>query len=551
MTWERLEEYPGELNDIGPLVRELLDEAEMGRRKPLPPARPRPATKGTASILEKLPNDYSRADWVRLGLAHKADGGRFEEFAACSAKHPTSDADETARVWESLKPNGAISAATLVSEARRRGIAVPTIPPTQDKLALLFAEQHGEALCFNHTRGCWQIWGGAAWSEETTDLAIDFARGLCRERARTVSKPEKLEELRFINAVERLARSDRRLAVTHDVWNQDPFLLATPGGTVELRTGVVRPAKPKDYINRIAGVAPALLRTPTPRWTAVLDEITQVDRDLQHFLQQWFGYSLTGDTREQALVFLYGPGGNGKSVLVNVIMRILGGYGATATMDTFLDSQGSRHSTELAMLDGARLVTASETDPGRYWAESRIQALTGGDPITARYMRQDNFTFTPVLKLTLIGNRKPSLHKVDDAARRRFNIVPLLYRPERVDHQLEEKLMAEAPGILRWLIDGCLDWQRNSLIRPTERGDRGLLRRAEPVRRLGRGVLRPRAQERVEVRGRVRAVLVVVRLRQSGRRAPRQQADFGDRLVDLGCERGKGAKGIRLTVGSG
>ena len=229
----------------------------------------------------------------------------------------------------------------------------------------------------------------------------------------------------------------------------------------------MRPANPKDYINRIAGVAPAPLGTPTPRWTAFLDEITQVDRELRHFLQQWFGYSLTGDTREQALVFLYGPGGNGKSVLVNVIMRILGGYGATATMDTFLDSQGSRHSTELAMLDGARLVTASETDPGRYWAESRIKALTGGDPITARYMRQDNFTFTPVLKLTLIGNRKPSLHKVDDAARRRFNIVPLLYRPERVDHQLEEKLMAEAPGILRWLIDGCLDWQRNGLIRPT------------------------------------------------------------------------------------
>ena len=184
------------------------------------------------------------------------------------------------------------------------------------------------------------------------------------------------------------------------------------------------------------------------------------------FLQQWCGYSLTGDTSEHALVFVHGPGGNGKSVFLNVSTGILGDYAATAAMDTFTASKGDRHPTDLAMLRGARLVTASETEEGRAWAESRIKQLTGGDKITARFMRQDFFTFQPQFKLTIIGNHKPVLHNVDEAARRRFNIVPFVHRPAAPDMCLEEKLRAEWPGILRWMIEGCADWQANVLVRP-------------------------------------------------------------------------------------
>jgi putative DNA primase/helicase len=119
------------------------------------------------------------------------------------------------------------------------------------------------------------------------------------------------------------------------------------------------------------------------------------------------------------------------------------------------------------MLRGARLVTASETEEGRPWAEARIKQLTGGDAVTARFMRQDNFTFKPSFKLTIIGNHKPTLHSVDDAQRRRFNLVPFTRKPDRPDHRLEEKLKAEWPAILRWMIVGCLDWQANGLVRPT------------------------------------------------------------------------------------
>jgi putative DNA primase/helicase len=126
------------------------------------------------------------------------------------------------------------------------------------------------------------------------------------------------------------------------------------------------------------------------------------------FLRRWCGYCLTGSTREHAFAFVHGPGGNGKSVFLNTLAGIMADYSATAAMETFADSRHDRHSTELAMLKGARLVTASETEAGRGWAEAKVKAITGGDPITARFMRQDNFTYTPQFKLLIAGNHAPA-----------------------------------------------------------------------------------------------------------------------------------------------
>jgi putative DNA primase/helicase len=140
-------------------------------------------------------------------------------------------------------------------------------------------------------------------------------------------------------------------------------------------------------------------------------------------------------------------------------------YAVNAPADTFTASNHDRHPTELAMLRGARLVAASETEQGRAWAENRIKQLTGGDPITARFMRGDFFTFDPEFKLMIIGNHQPTLANVDDATRRRFNIVPFLHKPTSPDLRLSDKLKAEWPAILRWMIDGCLDWQAHRLTR--------------------------------------------------------------------------------------
>jgi putative DNA primase/helicase len=185
-------------------------------------------------------------------------------------------------------------------------------------------------------------------------------------------------------------------------------------------------------------------------------------------LQRVFGYCLTGSTREHALFFFYGTGANGKSVLINIISWILGDYQRMAPMETFTVTQNDRHPTELAWLQGRRLVTAVETEEGRRWADAKIKQLTGGDKISARFMRQDFFEYTPQFKLVIAGNHKLGLRSVDEATRRRFNLIPFsvtIPEDER-DPQLLDKLKAEAPSILQWMIDGAVAWQEQGPAAP-------------------------------------------------------------------------------------
>lgn len=334
---------------------------------------------------------------------------------------------------------------------------------TEDAIAEEFAKLYESILQFDHKRSRWFKWIGTHWEMDETNFAFDKARRLCRQ-LREGNK--KMASKVAIQGVEYMARADQRLAVKSDIWDRDPFLLGTPGGTADLRTGQVMKAKREQYITKLVAVAPAPKGTACPKFMAFLEQATNHDAPLCRFLQQWAGYCLTGVTTEQSLLFVFGPGGNGKGVFANLLSSILGDYSKQATMQTFTASKQQRHLTELAMLQGARLVTASETEKGQEWSESKINSLTGSDPISANFMRQDHFTFLPQFKLTLIGNHTPKLGTVNEAARRRFNIVPFTYKPAKADKALPEALKAEYPAILRWMIDGCLDWQANGLVRP-------------------------------------------------------------------------------------
>ena len=180
-----------------------------------------------------------------------------------------------------------------------------------------------------------------------------------------------------------------------------------------------------------------------PRWLQFLEEATGGDVELVRFLRQLVGYCLTGVTTEQVLAFIHGLGGNGKSVFVNTVQKILGEYARVAAIETFTSSHNDRHPEELARLASARMVTASETDSGRRWAEGRVKMITGGDTINARFMHANSFEFTPQFKLVILGNHAPVITNLDDALRRRFLIVPFTRKPAMPDPNLEAALTKE------------------------------------------------------------------------------------------------------------
>ena len=173
----------------------------------------------------------------------------------------------------------------------------------------------------------------------------------------------------------------------------DPWLLGTAKGTVDLRTGELREPRQSDYITKIVRTVPSNdpPRDSCPLWLTFLNQVLP-DEELQNYMQRVCGYCLTGSTTEHALFFLYGTGNNGKGVFMNTVARIVDEFHEEAVMDMLLVTHGERHPTELAQLRGARLVTAVETEEGKRWNEAKIKKLTGGDPIEARFMRQDLFT---------------------------------------------------------------------------------------------------------------------------------------------------------------
>jgi putative DNA primase/helicase len=206
--------------------------------------------------------------------------------------------------------------------------------------------------------------------------------------------------------------------------------------------------------------------TPAPEWKRFLIEATGADVSMIRYLQRVAGYALTGSVREQTFWVIWGPGGNGKSVFINAIAGIMGDYARTAPMDAFTASNNDRHPTDLAMLMGARLVTATETQAGKRWDEARMKSLTGGDMVTARFMRQDFFTYVPQFKLIFVGNYQPDIRDVDAAMRRRIQIVPFTSVPKVVDPDLPAKLRNEWPAILAWMIEGAVRWQQDGLRAP-------------------------------------------------------------------------------------
>jgi putative DNA primase/helicase len=341
-------------------------------------------------------------------------------------------------------------------------------PNAEDAIALTFAERHAHELRYVAAWGQWLAFDGTRWHYDDTLHAFDRARAICREVALDSDKPATtVASAKTVAAVERLAKADRRLAATAAQWDSDGWLMTEEVGTVDLRTGITRAPDPLDYITKKTACRCAPAGTPHPLWSKFLARITNGDAELQHFLQRYVGYCCTGFTNEHVFVFAYGTGANGKSTFINTVAGIFGDY-ATVAMSTFIATNTEHHPTDLAKLNGARLVVAQETKKGRRWDEAKIKTLTGGDKITARFMRQDFFDFTPTFKLFICGNHKPRLDSVDEAIRRRLLLAPFTVQIPLAERDLHfaDKLKAEWPAILSWMVNGALEYQRIGLKPP-------------------------------------------------------------------------------------
>ena len=348
-------------------------------------------------------------------------------------------------------------------------------PISDDELARRFTERHGDDFRHVATLKRWFKWSGSHWKQEDSLAVVDAARASCRldlgqalvdlendhERKKLRSK---LGAAPTVFAVERLARSDRRHAVTVDALDADPWHLNTPGGLLDLRTGALRPSNPSDLITKSTAAAPM---PDCPIFQRVLERALP-DVEVRDYVQRLIGYCISGEVREHIVALCYGAGGNGKSVIFNAVRYALGDYGVTLGSEVLMESHNDRHPTEIAVLRGARLALCSEVDSGRRWNEARLKRLSGGDPITARLISRDPFEFQPSHKLIMLANAKPGLRTVDEAIRRRIQLIEFSQTipPDQRDPTLPEKLKAEAGGILTWALKGCLDWQADGLRPP-------------------------------------------------------------------------------------
>ena len=339
---------------------------------------------------------------------------------------------------------------------------------SDDMLAAKLSEALADDWRYVPKRDAWFRWTGRRWECEELGKVFNLSREVCRGVALQVDTGKLQRDVSSksrIYAAVALAGKDPRHATALEEFDRDDWRLNTPLGIVDLRTGQLLDHDRSALMTRMTTAGPGP-DDRCPKFLAYLREATGGDEQLQRFLQRVAGYCLTGSIEEHAIFFLYGPGGTGKSMFLLLLFELLADYATKAEMEIFTVATGERHSAPLATLHGARLVIASETDEGKRWDEAKLKSITGGDPITANFMRGNPFTFRPKFKLLIAGNHRPRLRSADDAMRRRLHVIPFKVKPAQINKGLIDELRPELGGILKWAIEGELERQRIGLSPP-------------------------------------------------------------------------------------
>ena len=331
---------------------------------------------------------------------------------------------------------------------------------------------HGDDMRFNHTHKKWFAWDGGRWKADSNGgagrlaedvvsmlyiAAADATDSKMRDKIAVFAKST--DSRKGINNMLALAANRRKFALTADDFDQDPWLLGAGEVEIDLKTCEAIEPRRSDLITMQAGARYDSF-ADCPLWKKFLKDIFAGNEDLTNYIKRAVGYCLTGGTSEQIFFFCHGTGANGKSVFLAVLRALLGEYAKQADFSTFLVQRNEKVRNDLAALAGARVITAVEAEEGGRLSMQVLKSWTGGDPITARFLFGENFTFKPQGKIWLAANTKPAITERNYAAWRRVHLIPfnVTIPPEKRDQDLESKLIAELPGILNWALEGLRDY---------------------------------------------------------------------------------------------
>jgi putative DNA primase/helicase len=369
------------------------------------------------------------------------------------------------------------SRARLDRDAAERGGTPVQFTDTDIANGRRLAERHGADLRFTPERG-WHVWDGRRWAPDeksvgvqarakATALAIfDEVKGSA-DRDALFKHAKRSQQKGAIEAMMWLARSEPGIPARLTDFDADGYLLNVSNGTVDLRTGKLRPHYREDLISNLIEVAfdP---QAECELWDAFLRRVLNHNVELYAYLRRFVGYLLVGDTSEQSLHFLWGLGANGKSVFCEVLVRLLGDYAVAVSPDLIMLRRHSGIPNDVARLRGVRAALMNETSQGSRFDEAKLKDLTGGDTLTARFLHQEFFDFQPTHRIVIRGNHKPAINGTDEGIWRRLRLVPFTVSipPDEQDRDLLRKLESELPGILNWALKGCLEWQAEGLKPP-------------------------------------------------------------------------------------
>jgi len=374
---------------------------------------------------------------------------------------------------------------------------------------ILYAAAMADDFIYNKSAKEWYAWLGHHWQRDILDRAVSSVEKVAQiylDESWRVTRDlkdadeenaAKLVKLRkdLIKRVNRL-RTDRgrkaalkfshtnldnSLSLYGDEFDRQDFLLACKNGVIDLRTGELRDGRQSEYLCKASPIEYMGINAPAPVWEQTLNDIFQDDQELTRYMARVLGYGATGSVKEHILPVFYGQGRNGKGTIVETLRYILGDLAAPIQSEMLLDQGRSRSaagpSSDIMSLWGLRFAFASESDEGRRFSPSRVKWLSGGDTLTGRRPHdKENITFLPTHLLILLTNNKPKAPADDFAFWERVHLVPFnisfVKREPRADNErladmdLDQKLMAEAPGILAWLVRGCIDWQEQGINPP-------------------------------------------------------------------------------------